>query len=134
MREYILKFAWTYWLHPSWEHFEWHQGCQRLHGPITSSSHVFTNPEYTKPDIFPWNLLFVLICSKWTAIKKSKWIIKCQYNCNFYWKDNLFLEKQKQLQIENSGFVKTCDENVHSNQYRHRYICWWFVPTWPSRS
>jgi hypothetical protein len=32
---------------------------------IMNSSHVFTNPESMKPEFVPWNLLFVLICSKW---------------------------------------------------------------------
>ena len=33
----------------------------------------------------------------------------------FVLKDNFFLQKD-QLQIENSGFMKTCDEYVHSSQ------------------
>ena len=28
----------------------------------------FTNSEPTKPEFFPWNFLFVLICSKWVFI------------------------------------------------------------------
>ena len=36
--------------------------------------------------------------------------MKYQYNCYFYWKDFFFHKKQSQ--IENSGFVKTCDEHV----------------------
>ena len=38
----------------------------------------------------------------------------CRYNCFFYRKENCFLKKKTQLQIENSGFVKTCDEHVHN--------------------
>ena len=37
-------------------------------GPITSLSHVFTNPESTKLELFPRNLSFALIWSKWIFI------------------------------------------------------------------
>ena len=36
--------------------------------PITSSSHIFTNPESTKPEFFPWDLSFTLINYKWIFI------------------------------------------------------------------
>ena len=32
----------------------------------------------------------------------------------FYRKDNIFSLEKNQLQIVNSGFVKTCDEHVHN--------------------
>ena len=43
----------------------------------------------------------------------------------FYRKDNFF--SKKQLQRENSGFVKTCDENVHNFffQFLKRHNFWW---------
>ena len=37
--------------------------CHWIVWSVTSSSHVFTNPESTKSAYFPLNLLFVLICS-----------------------------------------------------------------------
>ena len=41
--------------------------------PITNSSHVFTNPESTKPDLFSYDIcrLFMICCSKWIFIKES---------------------------------------------------------------
>ena len=35
-------------------------------------------------------------------------------NCYFFSKNRNFFSKNPQLQIENSGFVKTCDELVHN--------------------
>ena len=43
--------------------------CPRIFKSITSSLHVFTNPESTKFEyFFQWNLWFALICSTWIFI------------------------------------------------------------------
>ena len=46
----------------------WETAFVKSEFPITSLYHVFMNPESTKPQFFPWNLSFALICS-WILIK-----------------------------------------------------------------
>ena len=88
-------------------------GCQGIK-PITSSSHVFKNPESTKPDFF-FHEICRLLWSVGNGFSFKNWntyFIKCQYNWVFFIKNTIL--SLKLLQIENSGFVKTCDEYVHS--------------------
>ena len=55
-----------------------------------SSSHVLTNPEYTEPEFFLWNLLRVLV-----FFEESNKIKKWQYTCHFYRKAIFFKNKNK---------------------------------------
>ena len=56
-----------------------------------------------------WRLL-------WSALNEFSFKIqnrlKCQYNYYLFLEKTIFFS-EKQLQIRNSGFVKTCDEYVH---------------------
>ena len=45
---------------------------------------------------------------------KSKKIIQCQYRYHFSQNDIFFTKKRLQNEKENSVFVKTFDEHVHS--------------------
>ena len=74
----------------------------------------FTNPEYTKPDFPPheyeicrlfWSVLNGFSFKNQTRLQNAN-----VAGVFFNRKDNSF--SKKQFQIENSGFVKTCDEHV----------------------
>ena len=60
---------------------------------------------------FSWILSFEFDLFQMDYYLRIKLITKCQYNCYFFLEKTIFFSK-KQLQIRNSGFVKTCDEYV----------------------
>ena len=92
-------------------------------GPITSSSHVFTNPEFTKLDFFfheICHLYYKLYYMPLLMVFHLRIKVQCQYKCYFY------LSKwQLELQIENSGFR----ENM--KRARTWWTSCWGPPGWP---
>ena len=80
-------------------------------GSITSSLHVFTNPESRQPHFF--SMKYIVCFDQFQMDLYLRIIIEYQNaNITVIFKEETIFFSKKQLQIKNSGFVKTCDEYV----------------------
>ena len=87
-------------------------GCRLTMGvSIASSLHVFTNPESRQPHFF--SMKYIVWFDQFQMDLYLRIIIEYQNaNITVIFKEETIFFSKKQLQIKNSGFVKTCDEYV----------------------